>query len=279
MPSIPSLKRRMATSRRAQNADDSSGVLRFSVAFFLIALVLLYVTAPFVEQFQGGVLIEAALMTLVLSTAVMAVGGHRRTLVWATAFAVPAMVEKWVHYWQPDLLPPHLSMWTGLLCVGFIVLNLLKFILTAPRVNSEVLCAGVATYLLLGLLWAFAYILVAQRNPDSFAFTVGPAASHSLEGFNSLYFSITTLATSGYGDIIPLSGIARMLAMMESVVGMFYVTLLIARLVSLYSSYAPSNGMDNGLAALGNNKFEKPIDNPEPTLDAPQSSGPASPPH
>ncbi|CDH47245.1 putative Ion transport 2 domain protein [Candidatus Contendobacter odensis Run_B_J11] len=272
MPSIPSLKRRMATSRPAQNANDNSGVLRFSVAFFLVALVLLYVTAPFVEQFQGGVLIEAALMTLVLSTAVMAVGGHRRTLVWAMAFTVPAMAEKWLHYWWPDLLPPHVSMWTGLLGVGFIVLNLLRFILKAPRVNSEVLCAGVATYLLLGLLWAFAYILVAQINPDSFAFTVGPVASHSLKGFNSLYFSITTLATSSYGDIIPVSGIARMLAMMQSVVGMFYVTLLIARLVSLYSSQGLSEDRNDPI----DNRLAEAVDKPESALDSLPSSDPVS---
>ena len=57
-----------------------------------------------------------------------------------------------------------------------------------------------------------------------------------MDRFNALYFSFTTLSTVGYGDIIPLSGVARMLAMVEAVFGMFYVTLLIARLVSLYSS-------------------------------------------
>jgi len=139
------------------------------VAYFLVALVLIYVTAPFVQQFQGNLPIEAALMTLVLSTEVLAVSRHRRTLVWATVLAVPVVVEKWVHYGWPDLLHPTITLWTGLLCVGFIVQHLLRFILRTPRVDSEVLCAGVATYLLLGLLWAFAYMLVAQLNPDALA--------------------------------------------------------------------------------------------------------------
>ncbi|MCU0807263.1 MAG: potassium channel family protein [Candidatus Contendobacter sp.] len=107
--------------------------------------------------------------------------------------------------------------------------------------ETVILCAGVATYLLLGLLWAFAYQLVDRLVPDSFAFTVGPSSSRSLEGFNSLYFSITTLATSGYGDIVPVSGLARMLAMTESVAGLLYVALLIARLVALYSSQGLAN--------------------------------------
>jgi hypothetical protein len=73
----------------------------------------------------------------------------------------------------------------------------------------------------------------------SFVFTVGLVSSRSMNNFNALYFSFTTLSTVGYGDIVPVSGIARMLAMVEAVFGMFYVTLLIARLVSLYSFKAP----------------------------------------
>ena len=60
-----------------------------------------------------------------------------------------------------------------------------------------------------------------------------------MTGFTGLYFSFITLSTVGYGDIIPASGLARMLAMVEAVFGMFYVALLVARLVSLYSSGSP----------------------------------------
>ena len=48
-----------------------------------------------------------------------------------------------------------------------------------------------------------------------------------------------TLSTVGYGDIIPVSEVARMLAIVEAIFGMFYMALLIARLVSLYSSKSP----------------------------------------
>lgn len=265
MPRIASLKPRMATPLRGEGA--SSGVFRFSVAYFLVALVLLYITAPLVQSVRNGILIEAVLMTLVLLSAVLAVSGRRRTLWWAMAFAVPALVEKWVNYGWPDLLPPQVSLWTGLAFIGFIVLRLLSFILRAPRVNSEILCAGVAAYLLLGLLWAFAYRLVDRLAPDSFAFTVGPVASRSLVGFNSLYFSITTLATSGYGDIVPVSDLARMLAMVESVAGLLYVAVLIARLVSLYSSQALADD-SNAPTALDRNQVEEPADDPESRADS-----------
>ena len=58
-------------------------------------------------------------------------------------------------------------------------------------------------------------------------------------GLNCLSFSFVTLSTVGYGDIVPASAVARMLAMVEAMFGMFYMAMLIARLVSLYSSKTP----------------------------------------
>ena len=57
-----------------------------------------------------------------------------------------------------------------------------------------------------------------------------------MNGFDALYFSLTTLTTVGFGDILPASGAARMLAMMEAASGTMYTAVLIARLVSVYSS-------------------------------------------
>jgi voltage-gated potassium channel Kch len=92
---------------------------------------------------------------------------------------------------------------------------------------------------MLGLLWAVAYILTARLLPDAFAFTTGPAGSQSMKGFTAIYYSFITLTTVGYGDIVPVSGVARMLAMMEAMTGTFYVALLISRLVAVYSSTPP----------------------------------------
>ena len=57
-----------------------------------------------------------------------------------------------------------------------------------------------------------------------------------MSGFTGFYFSFVTLSTVGYGDITPVSRIARMLAAMEAMTGLLYVAVLIARLVSLYST-------------------------------------------
>ncbi len=73
-------------------------------------------------------------------------------------------------------------------------------------------------------------------TPGAFAFTAEAAANHSMDGFNALYFSFVTLGTVGYGDIVPVSQVARMLAFTEAVTGLFYMAMIVARLVALYSS-------------------------------------------
>jgi hypothetical protein len=68
----------------------------------------------------------------------------------------------------------------------------------------------------------------------AFAFNTNEGRQ-SIRGFNAFYFSFVTLSTVGYGDITPVSKVARMLAAMEAMTGLLYVAVLIARLVSLYS--------------------------------------------
>lgn len=208
----------------------------FTAVQLLIAIVLLIVASPFLADLPGGQGIEATLMTGVLVSAVFVVGRRRRAFWPDLLLAAPAVITRWLHHFRPDLMPESIYFVAALGFLAFVIVRLLNFVLGAPQVDSEVLCASVAAYLLLGLVWTLAYALVAQLNPNAFSFNVSGAPDHNMSGFNSLYFSFVTLSTVGYGDITPISRVARMLAATEAMTGMLYVAVLIARLVSLYSS-------------------------------------------
>ena len=79
--------------------------------------------------------------------------------------------------------------------------------------------AGIVVYLMLGILWAQAYMLFAQVTPDTFRFPLSEHSESHMGGFNAFYFSFSTLTTVGFGDITPMSKIARTLAVMEAVTG------------------------------------------------------------
>jgi hypothetical protein len=209
---------------------------RVSTVELLVALALLFLFFPFVEEVKGGDIIVSILFSLVLLSAVLAVADRKGIFFIALVLAVPAIVGRWISHFRPDLVPPPVFLVGGLALIAFVVANLLRFILRAPSVNTEVLCASISAYLMLGLLWTVAYWLVAQVNPSAFAFSTAGATKQTMAGFDAFYFSFITLSTVGYGDITPVSRIARWLAAMEAMTGLLYVTVLIARLVSLYST-------------------------------------------
>jgi hypothetical protein len=209
---------------------------RFSAVQLLIALALFFIWAPFVEEIKGGDLIVSLLLSLVLVAGVLAVADRKYVLFIALVLAIPAIAGRWINHFRPDLVPSPVFLVAGLVLIFFVVANLLRFVLRAPSVNTEVLCASISAYLMLGLMWTIAYWLVDQLTPGgAFSYNTN-AGTHSMNGFTGFYFSFVTLSTVGYGDITPVSRIARWLAAMEAMTGLLYVAVLIARLVSLYSA-------------------------------------------
>jgi hypothetical protein len=209
---------------------------RYSAVQLLVTLGLLFVVAPLVEDIPQGDLIEAVLVTLVMVFAVVAIGSRTRVLVVALVLFLLALVGKWTNHLRPELLHPAVYLATSFLFFAFVIAQLVTFIVRAPRVDANVLCGGVSGFLMLGLLWTPAYLTLARWNPASFNLPSTPGSPATLDGFTAFYFSFITLCTVGYGDITPVSRAARMLSVLEAIAGLFYMALLISRLVSVYSS-------------------------------------------
>jgi hypothetical protein len=212
---------------------------RFNAMQLLIALAILIIAFPFVEKLDTGNLIISILFTLVMVSGILAVARRRMVLVIAAALAVPTLLFRWLNQYWPAVVPAELFLICGIAFILFVIINLLRFILRASSVTSDVLCTGISIYLMLGLLWTLGYWLVAELVPNAFAFNVASAAQSSMQGFNSLYFSFVTLATVGYGDISPVASSVRMLAVAEAITGLLYMSVLIARLVALYTAPRP----------------------------------------
>jgi hypothetical protein len=98
--------------------------------------------------------------------------------------------------------------------------------ITRQRVQGSIII-----YLLLGLIWAEGYTLAAHLNSASFTGNMGEGRNAVSAGLT--YFSFVTLATVGYGDILPASLVTRTLANIEGLIGTLFPAILIARLVSM----------------------------------------------
>ncbi|WAC06205.1 MAG: ion channel [Thermodesulfobacteriota bacterium] len=119
-------------------------------------------------------------------------------------------------------------------CLIAVVL-ILRFIMQVKTVDNDVVFAALSVYLLFGLIFGFIYFMVEGLSPGSLVHNV---TSASLEGgirlSQAVYFSFVTLATLGYGDIIPANDIIRSLAIIQTMCGQVYLVVLVARLVTLY---------------------------------------------
>ena len=100
------------------------------------------------------------------------------------------------------------------------------------RITFHRLQGAVVVYLSIATIFAAAFTLIWELSPTAFA-NIAPAQGDLGEMASMLYFSLTTLTTTGYGDIVAVDPFARSLANLESVVGQFYLAITVARLVTL----------------------------------------------
>jgi hypothetical protein len=240
---VPSRERDADEASLASRDDPvlvEAGPSRYSAVQFLVALVLLISVSPALEDSPRGALLEAILLTLILVSAVPAIGGGRRTTLLAGLLASTAAAGKWLHHLRPDLVPQSFFLGAAVIFAAFIVAHHLRFILQAPEVDTQVLCAGISTFLMIGLLWAFGYLLLDTMSPGSLHVDADVSADKTLSGFAALYFSFAMLSGMAFGEILPQTNGARMLAQMESLISLFYMAILISRLVALHTERATS---------------------------------------
>jgi hypothetical protein len=115
----------------------------------------------------------------------------------------------------------------------YAVFGALRFALRASAVTSEHLYAALSAYLLTGVFLGVLYWTLEAAWPGTVALS-GPAASQPFHMAEGIYFSFITLATVGYGDMVPGNDMVRGLAIVEAIAGQFYLAVMIARLMSLY---------------------------------------------
>ena len=120
----------------------------------------------------------------------------------------------------------------SLIAAGLLGTLLLQRTLRRGEINVHRYQGAFATFLLLGVMFAQGYELVAMVEPGAFQ-VLGAPATYDTMLPRLLYYSFTTLTTLGYGDITPIHPYARSLAVLESLAGVIYPAVLIARLVSL----------------------------------------------
>jgi hypothetical protein len=197
----------------------------------LLSLVLVILMHPVLDHgtFRRVILGFLTFVPLVLTTIKIS---EKKKWVWPFVFLISGSVICAIAgaiLSSGSLLALRWTLMT--LAFGLSVIDLFSYLQQARTVTIEHLYTAVSIYLLIGISWFALYSAIENIYPGSFLQTTAGLTNRPSD---LLYFSLVTLTTVGYGDILPGSGEVRMLAALEAATGVLYVAITVALLVSAY---------------------------------------------
>jgi len=209
--------------------------------FLLIALIFLLFSIAAVEQFAGGagqrLVIAATVVTLII--AVWSIRAQKALFRTGLGFAGALLIVMVVGlvFDRVGLDTLHL-----LLMLGFFVMTTViaaRQVLFTGEITTNKIVGAICIFFLLGLIWAMMYLLLLEWHPDTFN-NVEYGAWH--ENFSKIvYYSFVTLTTLGYGEITPALPLARFLAYLEAIMGLFYIAVMVSSLVGVRIASHPAS--------------------------------------
>ncbi len=223
---------------------------RHRFALLLAAQLSLLITVPLVQILGWGLppiavrlIISVPFIALVASTLVaVSDSPHARLVAWV--LAVPTILLEVLDVAHSNSAIHTASHIFTVVFLGVVITAILRFIFRTDRVNSDVIFASLCIYVMLGTLWAYLYAFIESVVPGSFWYVASdstpelPLDIGGLQSITAFYFSFVTMTTLGYGDMYPVSSIAKMTASLQAIVGQLYLTVLVARLVGLQIAHS-----------------------------------------
>jgi Ion channel len=191
-----------------------------------LAGVLLY---PFMEESTTGRASFATFGIVVLALAVLAI---RATpfLTWVSALiAAPAVVLLAIQIVTANATLFAWSSGFEAVLYFYATLSMLAYMLDDERVSTDELFAIGAVFTLLA--WAFTYVFVVLQAIDPASFV--PNGEGTRSWVELLFLSFTVLSSTGLSDITPVTGHARSVVMLEQIAGVFYIAMVVTRLIGL----------------------------------------------
>ncbi|MES2345099.1 MAG: potassium channel family protein [Chlamydiota bacterium] len=202
----------------------------------IVFLLLLFIFRPV----EGGVtfhLIWQFCFAGVLFSAIFNCHHSRLVKILGVMTGAPALLCNWTAFFIPDVWIVILGHSFGMFFLIVCTCSILHMVIVRAKVTVETLRGAVCVYLMIGFFFTLLYTNIELLNSDAFFYShrVNEMSSHSAYLSEMVYFSFVTLLSIGYGDVVPLAYYAQTLSILEGVIGHFYLAILVARLVAVYS--------------------------------------------
>ncbi|TML53523.1 MAG: hypothetical protein E6G15_09095 [Actinobacteria bacterium] len=205
----------------------------------LLLVVLLYVLGSLMSYTGwSGVVLTAVASTCVIVALVSADAGHR-LIALGGALSVVALVLALISAAGGGSALSASAALIEAILLTMAAAEVLGSALTEHEVGFRTILGAISVYLILGLLFSFAYAAIDRLQSGAFF-------GKSLQTGDYVFFSFTTLTTTGYGNLVPAGQPGRMLSGLEMLIGQIFLVTLIAGLVSLWRPGARRRGKQAG---------------------------------
>src|SRR5210317_556748 len=206
---------------------DEKTCLTFSQVCFkerflslLIFIIAMLIVGPLFEEFVGLKILIDILWSAIFVSAIYAVSQKKRHIVIAVLLALPMLGSIWSKYFFQHKALLVVGSLCGAAFFLFAVIQMLIFIYSHKEVTRDLIVGAAVVYLFMALMWTFIFVVVEILHPGSFSIPEGQVIG-ATQSF--LYYSFVTLTTLGYGDITPVTRLARSLCVLEAVIGQLYL--------------------------------------------------------
>jgi hypothetical protein len=207
---------------RAERISDAYGLV-------LVLVLTTYVLASLLSNHGWTsvlITLSAAATSVVALTSSEA---HRTTVRVAVLFAALSVLLAVVEAITGERTWLNLASFIEIILLTIASLAILRRVVTSAEVGFRTILGAISVYTVLGILFTFVYGTIDRLQGGPFFSEVGQAKSGDF-----LFFSYTTLTTTGYGNLVPAGQPGRMVAGLEMMIGQIFLVTLVAGLVSLW---------------------------------------------
>jgi len=203
--------------------------------FLLISIVLLISTSFLIHSHPLSKILTSLFFAIILLSASYSIK-RGRTKIFYFAIGVIVLRESSTFLVQNEYLDS-LATLTNVLFFLIIVIQLIQQVANSKIVSRDVILESINGYLLMGLNGSILFALVRRIQEHAFSYS-NPQVHYFSE---SIYFGFITQTTIGFGDITPVSDLARLLTITMGICGQMYIAIIIAMLVGKYLSQQKKN--------------------------------------
>lgn len=201
--------------------------------YLLATLVLYFVASPLLIANQLNNTILSVIITLFIVLCINVINRNSVLLMFSIMLGTVSMICHWLVYLNHANDSIHLvyilSVLSFLMVMTFFVIT---SVAKSREITGDSLLGAIAGYFLIGLTWSVIYLLIEFINSGAIHNThVSVSMRDHIQ--QMIYFSFVTLTTIGYGDILPVSDLAKTMSWLEAVTGQIYLAVWISQLVGL----------------------------------------------